>query len=76
MTNCTRCKGDGWIAGFWMPETCPECGGRGEFHVEPDRADEFDNDAAGCLVAAIGLALVLVIAAMWPAIEFFAAVLW
>lgn len=72
MTNCTRCKGDGWIAGHWMPETCPECDGRGAFHVEPEK---FDGDAAGCFVAAIGLVLLLVIAAMWPVIEFLAAVL-
>ena len=67
MTNCTRCKGDGWIAGHWMPETCPECGGGGEFHVEPEK---FDGDAAGCFVAAIGLVALLVAAAMWPVAMF------
>lgn len=73
MTNCTRCKGDGWIAGHWMPETCPECGGGGEFHVE--KRDEFDKDAAGFFFAVVGLVGCLVLAAMWPVIEFFSAVL-
>lgn len=73
MTNCTRCKGDGWIAGYFMPEICPECEGRGEFHVEPEPKP--DKNAPGCLFAAAGLVLCLVIVAMWPVIEFFAAVL-
>lgn len=71
MKNCTRCKGDGWIAGDWMPETCPECAGTGKF----DRRDEFDGNAAGFVVAAIGLVLCLLAAAMWPLVQFFAAVL-
>lgn len=69
--TCNRCKGDGFIAGHWMPETCPVCGGRGEFRPVEDA----DGNGAGFLVAAIGLALILLGVAMWPAIEFLGSVL-
>jgi len=56
--TCTRCKGAGWIAGHWMPETCPECDGKREFHVEPVQA-------SGWFALAGWIALMVATAAVW-----------
>ena len=62
--TCRLCKGSGVIPGDWMPEQCPECNGPAH------KVEDFDDDAGGCMVAAIGMGLAGAGAILWPVIQF------
>lgn len=70
MTVCVNCHGQGAVLDRWDMATCPACDGSGEVDL-----GRFDDDAAGCMVAAIGIGLVLGAVLIWPVVMFFWGVL-
>lgn len=77
---CAACEGDGAVMDWDRRElvTCHACGGHTltRREAEEQAQAKIDGDAAGCLVAAIGLGLVLVFALVLQALAWAGVIRW